>query len=107
VQLPTGASGKGEISETEIAESYAELLELDAATRVRWLVPAAPGRPPRLEPSDRELLQWLVGARCALTTQIHRRMRPGRSLTGTQRQLKRLADAGLVARFQVHRGDGA
>jgi hypothetical protein len=106
LQLPAGASGEGEMSEGETPESFAELLELDAATRVRWLETVAPRRPPRLEPGDRELLQWLVGARCALTTQIHRRMRPGRALTSTQRQLKRLADVGLVGRFQFYRGDG-
>jgi hypothetical protein len=33
-------------------------------------------------------------------------LRPGRALTTTQRQLKRLADAGLIARFQLHRPDG-
>jgi hypothetical protein len=105
LQLPAG--GSEELPEGEMPESFAELVELDAATRVRWLQTAGPRRPPpRLESSDRELLEWLVGARCALTTQIHRRMRPGRALTSTQRQLKRLADAGLVARFQLYRGDG-
>ena len=56
--------------------------------------------------ADRELLAWLAGARCALTSQIHRRVNPGRSLTVTQRALKRLADRGLIARFQLHRDDG-
>ncbi len=60
----------------------------------------------RLDAADRALLEWLAAARCALTTQIHRRFRPGQALTGTQRQLKRLADAGLIARFQLHRPDG-
>jgi hypothetical protein len=59
-----------------------------------------------LDQVDRDLLGWLVAARCALSTQVHRRMRPGRALTSTQRQLKRLADAGLVARFQLYRDDG-
>ena len=49
---------------------------------------------------------WLAGARCALTSQIHRRVNPERSLTATQRQLKRLADRGLIARFQLYRDDG-
>lgn len=87
-------------------DSFAELGALDVATRVRWLATAAPKRVPRLDSTDRELLEWLIGARCALTTQIHQRLRPGRSLTGTQRQLKRLADAGLIARFQLYRSDG-
>jgi hypothetical protein len=85
--------------------SYLELRALDEATRVRWLA-TAPGRAARLDATDRALLEWLAAARCALTTQIHRRFRPGQALTGTQRQLKRLADAGLIARFQLHRPDG-
>jgi hypothetical protein len=89
-----------------LAPSYAELLDLDASSRVRWLAPGASVRRPTLDETDRDLLAWLIAARCALTTQIHRRMRPGHSLTGTQRQLKRLADGGLIARFQAHRADG-
>jgi Replication-relaxation len=60
----------------------------------------------RLAPGDRDLLAWLAAARCALSSQIHRRVNPERSLTVTQRQLKRLADGGLIARFQLHRDDG-
>jgi hypothetical protein len=41
-----------------------------------------------------------------LSTQIHHRFNAGRSITTTQRRLKRLSDAGLVARFQFHRRDG-
>ena len=85
---------------------FAELIELDAARR--WRVVASPiaeaSRPPGA--ADRELLEWLVGARCALSTQIHRRFHPDRSLSVTQRHLKRLADAGVIARFQLHRDDG-
>jgi hypothetical protein len=91
---------------TEVPQSHAELADLDASERVRWLPLRAPRREVALDAQDRELLTWLVGARCALTTQIHRRLRPGRALTTTQRQLKRLADAGLIARFQLHRADG-
>ncbi len=86
--------------------SYGELLALDGAGRMRVLGAAAPARPGRLAPADRELLAWLAGARIALSSQIHRRFRPESSLTVTQRQLKRLADAGLLARFQLHREDG-
>jgi hypothetical protein len=105
-QLPPAALQLPRAPAERAPESFAELLELDAATRVRWLATAAPRRVARLERSDRELLEWLIGARCALTSQVHRRVRPGRALTGTQRQLKRLADAGLIARFQLYRGDG-
>jgi hypothetical protein len=90
----------------QLPASYAELRDLDASVRVRWLPLRAPRRAAVLEAQDRELLAWLVGARCAMTTQVHRRLRPDRALTTTQRQLKRLADAGLVARFQLHRPDG-
>ncbi|MGA2470569.1 MAG: hypothetical protein ABSG64_07765 [Solirubrobacteraceae bacterium] len=90
----------------ELPASLRELLALDCAGTVRWLPSAGPRRLPVLSPADRELLEWLVGARCALSTQAHRRMRPGRALTSTQRQLKRLADAGLLARFQCYREDG-
>jgi hypothetical protein len=86
--------------------SYRELLALDGAARLRLLAVAAPARAGRLAPADRELLVWLAGARIALSSQIHRRLHPESSLTVTQRQLKRLADAGLLARFQLHREDG-
>ncbi|HEY1777994.1 MAG TPA: hypothetical protein VGG41_17695 [Solirubrobacteraceae bacterium] len=85
---------------------YSELNALDDAASMRFLRAAPTGSAGRLAPGDRELLAWLAGARCALSTQIHARMHPGRSLTGTQRQLKRLADRGLIARFQLHREDG-
>jgi hypothetical protein len=86
--------------------SYVELLALDGAGRVRMLTAPAPSRPARLGAADRELLAWLAAARCALSSQIHRRFNATRSLSVTQRQLKRLADAGLLARFQLHRDDG-
>jgi hypothetical protein len=89
-----------------VPAGFAELVAFDAARRWRVVAsrPAEASRPPA--PGDRELLEWLVGARCALSTQIHRRFHPDRSLSVTQRHLKRLADAGLVARFQLHRDDG-
>jgi hypothetical protein len=86
--------------------SYLELLALDGAGRMRMLPAPAPSRPARLGAADRELLAWLAAARCALSSQIHRRFNATRSLSVTQRQLKRLADAGLLARFQLHRDDG-
>ncbi|MGI8803509.1 MAG: hypothetical protein ACR2KV_15325 [Solirubrobacteraceae bacterium] len=85
---------------------YSELLDLDAATRVRWMPVAPAARRPTLDAGELELLAWIAGARCVLSSQAHRRMNPGRALTTTQRRLKRLADAGLVARFQLHGGDG-
>jgi hypothetical protein len=86
--------------------SYGELLALDGARRLRLLAPPRAASSSRLTPADRDLLAWLAGARCAMTTQIHRRFNPRRSMTVTQRHLKRLADRGLIARFQLHREDG-
>jgi hypothetical protein len=85
---------------------YAELCALDAATRVRWLPVSPSARRPTLDAGELELLAWIAAARCALSSQAHRRLSPGRALTSTQRRLKRLADAGLLARFQLHGGDG-
>ncbi len=88
------------------AESYAELVALDAAHTVRW------ARVPTVltaldpDPLDVEVLATVASLRHVLTTQIHRRVNPERSLTTTQRRLKRLSDAGLVQRFQFHRRDG-
>jgi hypothetical protein len=86
--------------------SHRELLELDGASRMRPLVAVGVTRRAPLAPRDRELLAWLAGARFALSSQIHRRFNAQRSLSATQRQLKRLADAGLLARVQLHRDDG-
>ena len=102
---PPDATQAGESPQPPPA-SYAELLVLDRARRLRLLSVAPPSRARRLAPADRDLLVWLAGARCALTSQIHRRVNPERSLTATQRQLKRLADRGLIARFQLYRDDG-
>jgi hypothetical protein len=88
------------------AVSHAELVDFDAARRVRWLPVARSRAPAAIGPSDRDLLAWLVAARCALSSQIHRRFNAPRSLTTTQRTLKHLADAGLIARFQLFRDDG-
>ncbi len=88
------------------AESYAELVDLDAAHRLRWArAVAAPGA---FDPDslDLEILAFVATARHVLTTQIHRRFNPQRALTTTQRRLKRLSDAALVERFQFHRRDG-
>ena len=88
------------------AESYAELVELDAAHRVRWArAPAAP-RPLDPDPLDVEVIALIASMRHVLTSQLHRRFNFERALTTTQRRLKRLSDAGLVRRFQFHRRDG-
>ncbi len=88
------------------AESYAELVDLDAAHRLRWARAVASPRPLDPDPLDLEILALVAGVRHVLTTQIHRRFNPQRALTTTQRRLKRLSDAALVERFQFHRRDG-
>jgi hypothetical protein len=58
------------------------------------------------EPLDLEILALLSSMKHVLSSQIHRRFNEGRAATTTQRRLKRLSDAGLVARIQFHRRDG-
>jgi hypothetical protein len=88
------------------AESYRELVDLDGAHSVRWARRIESPRSLALEPLDLEVLELVAAMRHVLTTQLHRRFNPGRAVTTTQRRLKRLADAGLVDRFQFHRRDG-
>ena len=87
------------------AEGYRELAELDRAQTVRRKPSAATVR---IEPdqADLEVLRLIGALRHVLSSQIHRRVNPGRAPTTTQRRLKRLADAGLLERFQFHRPDG-
>jgi hypothetical protein len=58
------------------------------------------------EELDLEILALVAEFRHVLTSQIHRRFNAARSITTTQRRLKRLSDAGLLERFQFHRRDG-
>jgi protein involved in plasmid replication-relaxation len=87
-------------------ESYRELVALRGAQSVRWPKPKLSPSKLDPEPLDLEILELLGELRHLLSSQIHRRFNPTRVATTTQRRLKRLADAGLVARFQLHRGDG-
>lgn len=87
-------------------EAYRELADLSSAHAVRWAKPVLSPRPLEPEPLDLEILGLLDSMRHLLSSQIHRRFNPGRAATTTQRRLKRLADAGLVDRFQFHRRDG-
>ena len=88
------------------AEGYRELVELDRAQtvrRARRVVPIRTLEPDRI---DLEVLTTIAALRHVLSSQVHRRINRGRSPSTTQRRLKRLADAGLVERFQFHRRDG-
>jgi hypothetical protein len=88
------------------AVSFSELVELDRAQSVRAskrpLVPST-FKPDRI---DLEVLALLGALTYLLTSQVHRRFNGARAITTTQRRLKRLADAGLIERFQFHRRDG-
>ncbi len=88
------------------ADSYSELVDISSAHSVRWAKP--PATTIELDPEllDIEILLLLASLRHVLSSQIHRRFNEGRAATTTQRRLKRLSDAGLVARFQFHRRDG-
>jgi hypothetical protein len=87
-------------------EAYRELVDLSCAHGVRWAKPVISPCPLQPESLDLEILELLDSMRHLLSSQIHRRFNPDRAATTTQRRLKRLADAGLVARFQFHRRDG-
>ncbi|HEY5261127.1 MAG TPA: replication-relaxation family protein, partial [Solirubrobacteraceae bacterium] len=87
-------------------ESYRELVDLNAAHSVRWAKSASTPTALDPEPLDIEILALIATMRHLLSSQIHRRFNDGRAATTTQRRLKRLSDAGLVARFQFHRRDG-
>ncbi len=87
-------------------ESYRELVDLGAAHSVRWAKSASSPHPLDPEPLDIEILALIATMRHLLSSQIHRRFNSGRAATTTQRRLKRLSDAGLVARLQFHRKDG-
>jgi hypothetical protein len=106
----TAAKDRGDHSQQTGArvafEGYRELVELDRAHSVRWA--RRVGEPRALDPEqlDLEILTLVACMRRVLSSQIHRRFNPGRASTTTQRRLKRLSDAGLVARFQFHRRDG-
>ncbi|HXP98774.1 MAG TPA: replication-relaxation family protein [Solirubrobacteraceae bacterium] len=88
------------------AESYRELVDLSAAHSVRWAKSASSPTTLDPEPLDIEILALISSMRHLLSSQIHRRFNSGRAATTTQRRLKRLSDAGLVARLQFHRKDG-
>jgi len=88
------------------ADSYSELTDIGAAHSVRWAKQPVVVVALDPEPLDIEILALLASLRHVLSSQIHRRFNGGRAATTTQRRLKRLSDAGLVARFQFHRRDG-
>ena len=105
----TPASARGTLASSSpdmAAESYRELMAIDAAASVRRAKPVTSPRPLRADPFDLEILALVAELRHLLTSQIHRHFNHGRAATTTQRRLKRLSDAGLLQRFQFHGRDG-
>jgi hypothetical protein len=102
---PAQAPGRPEAARTA-PDSYTELVAVDEATRVTW-----PRKTERRavtpDAVDLELVGWVTELRFALATQIHRRFGARRSYSTTQRRLKKLSQAGWVARFQFFRDTGA
>ncbi len=93
-RLPAGAAASfSELATVDEAQSFRRV----AQSRRAELVP---------EPLDIEILALVAELGHLLSSQIHRRFNPGRAASTTQRRLKRLADGGLVERFQFHRADG-
>ena len=91
----------------EAPVSYRELVDLDGAHRLRWTSPPAAGATvPSADALDLEILLLVARFGHVLSSQLHRRYHPSRSITTTQRRLKRLADAGWIGRCQFHRPDG-
>jgi len=103
-ERPGGEAAMG-VLPASAAASYRELATLDQASRVRR-VPSngLGGFAP--EALDLEMLLLVAELGHLLSSQIHRRFNAGRAASTTQRRLKRLADGGLVERFQFHRPDG-
>jgi hypothetical protein len=104
--VPVSSPPSANAPASKPAESYRELVDLNAAHSVRWAKPATVTIALDPEPLDIEILALIASMRHVLSSQIHRRFNDGRAATTTQRRLKRLSDAGLVARFQFHRRDG-
>ncbi|HEX5308610.1 MAG TPA: replication-relaxation family protein [Solirubrobacteraceae bacterium] len=109
---PAAPAGESRVSVREPRASvrsegaYRELADLTDSHSVRWSKPVLEPKALEPEPLDLEVLGLLDSMRHLLSSQLHRRLSPDRAATTTQRRLKRLADAGLVLRFQFHRRDG-
>jgi len=86
--------------------ALAELLALEGAVGAREA--SGPEAVFPHEPDQLDLALLLDVARLGLlsTGMLHRRHGAGRSLSSTQRRLKRLAEAALLRRYQLHRADG-
>jgi hypothetical protein len=104
--VPVVAHGVEAATGSTPVASYRELVDIGAAHSVRWARPQVTNVVLEAEPLDIEVLALVASMRHLLSSQIHRRFNEGRAATTTQRRLKRLSDAGLVARFQFYRRDG-
>ena len=104
---PTRPTGAADGPPRTPPPSFRELVDVDGAQRARWTPsPRPPARAATPDALDLEILLLVARLGHVLSSQVHRRHQPARSLTTTQRRLKRLAEAGWVSRFQFHRADG-
>ncbi|HWX74678.1 MAG TPA: replication-relaxation family protein, partial [Solirubrobacteraceae bacterium] len=88
------------------AEGYRELCELDRAQSVRWSGRIAAQASFAPDAVDLQTLELIASLGHLLTTQLHRHLNSARAASTTQRRLKRLSDAGLLARVRFFRRDG-
>jgi hypothetical protein len=88
------------------ADSYRELVELDIAQAARRAPPPRSAATYEPDEADVQMLMLVGALGHVLSSQLHRRLNPGRAITTTQRRLKRLADSGFLERLQFHRPDG-
>ncbi|HEX3509533.1 MAG TPA: replication-relaxation family protein [Solirubrobacteraceae bacterium] len=88
------------------AASFAELIELDRAVSARTHTPPRASVALRPDAVDLAILRLVASYGHVLSSQIHRRLHAGRAPSTTQRRIKKLADAGLLERIQLHRRDG-
>lgn len=88
------------------AASYKELVALDRCSRARCVPRGSTAASGRLDERDLALLGSLAAFKHLLSSQLHRRHGGRTALTGTQRRLKRLSDAGMIERVQFHAQDG-
>ena len=103
---PLAAAGPAPALPGTPPPSFRELLELDRASSARRVAPSAQPLAVDIDPGDIAILVLLTALGHALSSQIHRRLAPGKAATTTQRRLKRLADGRLIERLQFHRADG-
>jgi len=93
----------GSAASQTLPEAYTELLEFEQPTGLIWdeTPPDPPGQASEPRPDQLEILSALFELRFLLTSQIHRRWMPDKSLRTAQRRLDQMFRAGWVRRFKI------